>query len=101
MRELYLFAFVNLAICMAVVFISICRLNAMGPHVLMRVRAEYAGYIVGALVAGLQPWWGEWPRWGSIGIAAALLGGLLWSARAWRNDTPPTVATDMAPLGER
>lgn len=101
MNELYLFAFVNLALCMGVVFISICRLNAMGPEVLMRVRTEYVGYIVGALVAGLQPWWGEWPRWGSVGIAGALLGGLLWSARAWQGDVPPAVATDHAPLGDR
>jgi hypothetical protein len=99
MTELYLFAFVNAALCAGIVFISVCRLNAMrGATVLVRVQSEYAGYIGGAVAAGLQPWWNEWPQWGSLGIATALLLGLLFSGHAWRKDKPPATATAPAPL---
>lgn len=101
MTSLYLFAIANLAICAAIAFISLCRLNAMEGPVLYRVRSEYAGYIAGALGAGFQPWWGEWPEWGSLLIAGALLVGLIASSHAWRHDTPPETASDHAPLGDK
>lgn len=100
MTDLYLFAIVNLAICGAIGFIALCRLNAMEGPVLYRVRSEYAGYIAGAIAAGLQPWWNEWPQWGSLSIAGALLLGLIFSGHAWKHDTTPDVATDHAPLGD-
>ena len=102
MNTLYLFAMGNLSICAAIVFISLCRLNAMEGDVLLRVRSEYTAYIAGALVAGLQPWWGEWPQIGSLCIAGVLLIGLLCSGHAWRigeQDFAPDIATtDRAPL---
>jgi len=102
MNALYLFAFANLAINAGVFFISICRLNAMEGNVLLRVRSEYTGYIAGALICGLQPWWGEWPQWGAISISSALLIGLFCSGHAWRHDkqdqAPDIVQSDRAPL---
>lgn len=104
MNAIYLAAMANLFVNAATFFISICRLNAMGGEVLMRVKSEYTAYIVGALVCGLQPWWGEWPGWGSICISAALLIGLLCSSHAWRHgkqDMAPDMAnSDKAPLSE-
>lgn len=97
MNDLYLFAMVNLLICGAIVFISICRLNAMEGDVLVRVKSEYTGYLTCAVVAALQPWWGEWPQWGSIAIAGGLLFGLACSGHAWRSgqqDKPPEIAID-------
>lgn len=101
MNNLYLFATGNLAICVAIFFISVCRLNAMGGGALYRVRSEYAAYIAGSLVCGLQPWWGEWPQLGTLTIAGVLLIGLLCSGHAWRHnhqDTVPDIAKgDPAP----
>ena len=99
MSSLYLFALANLCICMAVAFISLCRLNAM-DHALLRVRVEYAGYLTASLTFGLQPLYGRWPWWESLLISAALLIGLLASGRAWAGDTTPASASDHAPLGK-
>jgi hypothetical protein len=102
MNTLYLFAMGNLVICAAIFFISICRLTAMNGDALYRVRSEYTAYIAGALVCGLQPWWGEWPQLGTLCMAGVLLIGLLCSGHAWRHgqqDTVPDIATsDHAPL---
>ena len=99
MNHLYLFAFANLCICLAIAFISLCRLNAM-KNALFRVRLEYAGYLAAAAAFGLQPMYGRWPWWESIALSGALLLGLLASGRAWAGDITPAVATDHAPLGE-
>jgi len=100
-NEIWLFSLANFALCAAVVVVSICRLNVMRTNVLWRVRAEYAGYIGGAVASGLQPWWSEFPKWGSISLAAALLLGLLCSGLAWKGDKPPDSATSPAPLGDQ
>lgn len=100
MNDLYLFAFANFTICIAIAAIAFCRLNAMQGPILYRVRSEYAGYVGGALGSAFQPWYGEWPEWGSIAIALALLLGLLCSRHAWRTG-PPASATGPAPLGEQ
>lgn len=101
MTTLYLFAIANAVICFAIIFIALCRLNAMEGTVLVRVQTEYAGYVAGAFAAAFQPWWGEWPQWGSILIAGVLLLGLACSGHAWRRgekDSPPRIATtDHAP----
>ena len=93
MNALYLFALANAALCAGVVFISLCRLNSMQGSVLLRVRSEYAGYMGAAVMSAMQPFWGEWPQWGSIGMAGALLLGLLCSGHAWRGDRAPENAT--------
>jgi len=100
MAEHYLFAMANFLLCLVVAFIGVCRLNAMQGGVLLRVQSEYAAYVTSGLISAFQPWWGEWPRWGSIAIAAALLIGLLSSGHAWKRDTPPENATGHAPLGD-
>lgn len=100
MTEAYLFAGANLALCQAIVFVCLCRLNLMNKKVLSRVRSEYAGYIGGAFISGLQPMWGEWPQWGSVALAAALLLGLIFGGIGWRRG-PPESATEPAPLGEK
>ena len=100
MKDLYLFALVNVAVCAVIVFIALCRLNAMEKSVLWRVRLEYAGYVGGAVASGLQPWWGEWPEWGSVALALSVLCALLCTSRAWQGDRPPESATDRAPLGD-
>ncbi|UVH54656.1 hypothetical protein NWF24_17570 [Variovorax paradoxus] len=100
MTDLYLMALVNVGLCVAIVVISVCRLNTMQGSVLLRVQSEYAGYIGGAIASAAQPWWNEWPQWGSLAIAAALLLGLIFSGHAWRKDKPPASATAPAPLSD-
>lgn len=95
-----LMAVLNFGLCMGIVFVSICRLNAMGPDVLWRVRSEYAGLIGGAMAAAVQPWWNEMPEWGALALAAGMLNALYAQRKAWRHDTPPIEATDHAPLSE-
>jgi hypothetical protein len=96
MDELYLFAFANFVLCGGVAFISFCRLNRMHGAVLDRVKSEYAAYMAAGIAAAVQPWWGEWPRWGSLSIAGALLIGLLCSSYVWR-DGPPKSASKGEP----
>ncbi|RYF70863.1 MAG: hypothetical protein EOO22_13560 [Comamonadaceae bacterium] len=100
MNDLYLYAIANAFVCMGIVFISICRINAMEDGTLRRVFFEYVGYLAGALASATQPWYGQWPQEGSLALSAALLGGLIASSHAWRSDVPPPCATDHAPLGE-
>jgi len=88
-----LFALANLALCAGVVFVSACRLNAMTKSTLNRVAFEYAAYVAAGFTSGFQPWWGEWPQWGSIAVSGALFFGLLMSWHAWAGDTPPESAT--------
>lgn len=92
MNSIYLFALANFAVCTLIGFIAVCRLNGMDGSVLRRVRSEYAFYFTAATVSGFQPWFGEWPGWGSLGMSTALLGGLLCSAHAWNRDHPPEIA---------
>lgn len=100
MNDLYLFALANAGLCGVIVFISVCRLNTMQGSVLLRVQSEYAGYIGAAFASALQPWWNEWPQWGSLAMAGALLLGLVASSHAWRRDKPPATATSPAPLSD-
>ena len=99
MTEALIFAGANLVLCACIVVVCLCRLNLMNKKVLHRVRSEYAGYIGGAFVSGLQPMWGEWPQWGSIALAGALLLGLIFGGVGWRGG-PPASATEAAPLGK-
>ena len=98
MSTVYLFALANLAVCGVIAFIALCRLNSMQNTVLLRVRAEYACYMGGAIASGLQPLWGEWPEYGTIALAGAMLFGLFMSGSAWKGDKPPASATAPAPL---
>jgi hypothetical protein len=95
-----LFAFLTLAGSCAVAFIAICRLNAMGNHVLWRVRLEYATYLAMAFALAAGPWIGEWPRYTRVACAWGLVVILLCQSRAWAGDVPPDEATDFNPLHE-
>lgn len=95
MNSLYLFALANLVLCGGVAFIAFCRLNAMHGGLLIRVRSEYAVYLGAAVVAGFQPWWGEWPGWGSLVITGAMLLGLICSSHAWRDGPPETTKGEL------
>lgn len=97
MVETYLFALANMVLCIGIICVSLCRLNLMDKRVYIRVRTEYAIYIGGAIICGLQPWWNEWPEWGSLSLSGAFLYGLIVGGIGWRHG-PPESVTGPAPL---
>lgn len=95
MSTLYIFALLNLALCVGIFAIALCRLNSMEGTVLLRVRSEYTALLAGAVASGLQPWYGEWPGWGALSLASAVLVALICSGHAWhrgQQDKPPEIA---------
>ena len=100
MKELHLIALANFCLCAVSTVILLCRLNGMGSDVRRIVAVEYAVGVGAMVFSAGRPLIGEWPGYASLGVAAFVLLQLVASAPAWRNDNPPDVATDHAPLGE-
>lgn len=103
----------NAALCLAIMGIALCRLNAMNHmkgETLLRVQFEYVIYMITAFVSLTRPWWGVNVGWPSVMLETAILVGFLTSTHAWRRrinpgckvvDTPPPSAqSDLAPLNE-
>lgn len=88
MTLIYLMALINGALCICVIFVSVCRLTVMRGCVAYRVRSQYALYVGAAVFSGLQPWWGYWPTWSAISMGSALLFGLLCDSAQWRRGAP-------------
>lgn len=97
----------NAVLCLTIMGICICRLNAMDRYVLLRVRFEYVFCITAGFISMARPWWGENVGWASLMLETAILIIFLSSSHAWRPvrtrdgviDTPPDNArTDHAPL---
>lgn len=85
--------------CIGIVWIALCRLNAMGGHnVLFRVGLEYATYIAIGFAVPLGPLVGEWPGFVTLGVVYGLLLILVCQWRAWAGDRPPVSATGPMPL---
>lgn len=97
MTETYLIALTNAAICVAVIVILLCRLNAMGGSLRVRFAVRVAHALgVGAMMCSmLRPMINEWPGYASLLVDAYVLMEL-WSSRsAWRGidgDHPPDSA---------
>lgn len=83
-----LFALANFILCVAAAGLCLCRLNLMHPCVRFRVRLEYALYLTCALASAFQPMWDEWPGWGSLALAVALLFGVYAHGEDWRRGPP-------------
>lgn len=101
---------INATLCISIMGICICRLNAMGKAALFRVQFEYVTYMAAAFVSMARPWWEENVGWASLMLESAILIGFLSSTHAWRTirtpvgpvDTAPEVAnSNHAPLSER
>lgn len=74
----------NAILCLSIMGICVCRLNAMGKTALVRVQFEYATYMVAAFVSMARPWWEENVGWASLMLESAILIGFLSSTHAWR-----------------
>ena len=99
-NELYLIALANLILCTISGVIMLCRLNAMGRNVRRVVAIEYAVGVGAMVLSALRPMIHEWPGYASLGVAVFVLMQLLASAKAWKGDRTPEVATAPAPLYE-
>lgn len=83
-------ALLNLALCAAVAWASMCRLNTTTHETRPEVRAQFVALLAGSLAHGLQPiLWGWLPGWGSVMMSGAVLLFLLLGMRRWRNGAPP------------
>lgn len=100
----------NAFLCLTIMGICVCRLNAMGKTILVRVQFEYVIYMCAGFVSMARPWWGENVGWASLMLESAILVGFLSSTHAWKRvrtwhgpvDTPPESAkSDFTPLEPR
>lgn len=102
----------NAALCISIMAIALCRLNAMNGmkgETLYRVQAEYVVYMTTAFISLTRPYWGEFVGWPSIMLESAILIGFITSTHAWRrviaphcviDAPPPTAQSDLAPLNQ-
>lgn len=102
--EQHIINLVNTGLCIACIFVFICRINTMtgrreadGERVTRAwVQIEYA-VGVGAMVASMfRPWWGEYPGYASLVVHFYILVHIVASAPAWQSrghDEQPFVAT--------
>lgn len=81
-------ALANLAVCMTIVFVCLCRLNKMDGSVLVRVRSQYAVTLNCALACGWQPVWGDWPGVATLAMSAGVLFYMSINARNWTGGPP-------------
>lgn len=91
--------FLNLALCSALGWSAICRLNKTHKAVVARVRIAYIALMLAATGSGLQFWlWGSVPDWDAIGFATALLVMMALSVKNWRRGVPQEFITDFGQL---
>lgn len=88
-------AAVHAALCLGIACACICRLTVMTRETQPQIRAQFALLVGGALSSGGAPlWWGEWPGYGAVTAAAALLAYLLLGLHRWRHGAPPGTRSD-------
>lgn len=88
----YFWAGLNGLASFAIMFVCVCRLKAITPRVLLRVKVSYLLLLMGAAANGMAPWKFELPGWPSTAFAVAVLLMLLADAFQWLHG-PPKAAT--------
>lgn len=79
-----LLAVFNLALCTAIVWACICRLNTQLCKRLYAPRARYTLLLAGAVASGLQPvLFAGQPNWGTVIFSACVLAGLVINVARW------------------
>ena len=87
--------------CLSIIFIAVCRLNAMPKNTKFRVVFEYSVWAAVGFCVPLLPLIDEWPGLGMVLLLYGLVLVLLCSAGAWAGDEAPEEATDSMPLQYR
>lgn len=100
---LLLFLFANFAICSAIGWACLCRINLMhGRETRLIFRLKYSVLLTAAGVAGFVPM--LFPEAAPLALAAlsgAVLFQLAGGARAWRGGVPEYAKSDPAPFDDR
>ena len=79
-----LLAMANLAICLAIGWACICRLNSQISRRYLLARARYALLLAGAVSSGLQPlMFGTWSSIADVIFNSAVLAGLALNVARW------------------
>lgn len=96
--ETYQFiAVANLALCTAIGWSCLCRLNSRvsRDHLLARVR--YTLLLAGAFTSGFQPvLFGTWPSVSTVIFTAAVLLFLIFNAMRWGEGPAPALAVEIS-----
>lgn len=99
--EQHILSLINAVICCVCIVICLCRLNGMNKHTKFWVACEYSIGVGALYFSAFRPWISEVPGYASIVVTAWILLKLLVSTPAWKNDEPPSIATDLTPLGDK
>lgn len=79
-----LIAMANLAICLAIGWACICRLNSNISRRFRLARARYALLLAGAMSSGLQPlMFGTWSSIADVIFNSAVLAGIVLNVVRW------------------
>ena len=100
MNTEYLPVGINGLLCLAIVFVCICRLDKIDKRVLLRVGCQYIVLLMAAAGFGFSPWLLDMPGWPSVFFAFAVLLMLVLDSYQWHAG-PPESTTRPAPLAER
>lgn len=95
----------NLALCIALNWACLCRLNLLHRLVDWRPRAMFTLLVLGATAHGAAPWLlGEHAGLGGTTLTATVLLGLLLTSHRWRQGAPEGLTVpgelDDTPTGE-
>ncbi len=90
----------NLAICLGVGWICICRITLMDRGTTRPMfRLAYAGMFAAIVGCGFSPWlFGDEIGFGTVMLSAALCGHMLSSTPLWRSGVPEFGRSDAMPL---
>ncbi len=87
--EQSLLAFLNLALCAALGWTCLCRLNLMERSTtLPSFRAKYSVLITAAVASALGPLAGIWPNLAQVLLTGAFVFVLAAGTSAWRDGVP-------------
>ena len=82
-------ALVNLAMCLAVIWSCICRLNTDVCRTYLKARFRYAALLVGAMAHGLQPvLFNSMPGYAGTLFSFGVITHLLLGVENWRDVLP-------------
>lgn len=99
MTALYLPAGVNFIICMAIIFVCICRLDKIDSSVRLRVGFQYVALLMASAGLAAAPFFWQFPGWAVVIFAGAVLFMLLADSFQWHHG-PPESASAPAPLSD-
>jgi len=99
MNHLYLPAGLTFILCAAIIFVCICRLDKIDKSVRLRVGFQYVVLLMAAAALALAPIFGQFPGWGVVVFAGAVLFMLLADSFQWHHG-PPESASAPTPLSD-